>query len=145
METKQAGSKQDTPAGHDDLANIPVASIMTPDPTTVKANASIRVAVQTLIEKRITGVPVVDDHNNLVGVVSENDLLLLAASGRMSRALQYTKEPDFLQADATLKEALIKMIKCKRKWFPVLDDKKKIVGVIARCDLLKALLEQENA
>ncbi len=144
MDTKQIDQKQEMPAGHEDLASIPVSSIMTPNPTMVKANASIRFAVQTLIEKKITGMPVVDDHDHLVGVVSENDLLLLAASGRMSRALQYTKDPDFIRADTTLKEALIKMIKYKRKWFTVLDDQKKIVGVIARCDLLKMLLEKEN-
>lgn len=77
-------------------------------------------------------------------MVSENDLLLMAASGRMSHALQHTQNPDVVTPDTTLKEALVKMIRQKRKWFPVVDSEKKVVGVLARADLLRVLLEKEQ-
>lgn len=126
------------------LADFPVSSIMTPHPATVSYQASVRVAVETVIEKKIAGLPVVDEQGRLVGVVSENDLLLLSASGRMSRVLQYTREADTLSPDTTLKQALIKMIRLKRKWFPVVDEKEKVIGVLARADILRVLLEYEK-
>ncbi|XP_031096238.1 CBS domain-containing protein CBSX2, chloroplastic-like [Ipomoea triloba] len=43
----------------------------------VKATTSVDEALDTLVEKRITGFPVIDDDWNLVGVVSDYDLLAL--------------------------------------------------------------------
>lgn len=144
MDDAKTGSRQEPYSEHKDLATIPVSDIMTPSPTTVRSDASVRTAIQTLVDKKIAGVPIVNEANQLVGVVSENDLLLLAASGHLSHRLQYKENPDFIRADSTLKEALVKMIKLKRKWFPVLDDANKIIGVIARRDLLKVLLGQDT-
>ncbi|MEI6126581.1 MAG: CBS domain-containing protein [Pseudomonadota bacterium] len=144
MTNPSTGFKKAPQGEHTNLAGIPVSSIMTPSPTTVRSNAEVKAAIRILVNRKITGVPVVNEKNQLVGVVSENDLLLLAASGSMSRPLQYTKNPDFVRAKTTLKEALIKMIQLKRKWFPVLDDTNKIIGIIARCDLLKVLLEKDT-
>ncbi|KAF8034705.1 hypothetical protein BT93_C0886 [Corymbia citriodora subsp. variegata] len=43
----------------------------------VKATTTVDEALETLVEKRITGFPVIDDDWNLVGVVSDYDLLAL--------------------------------------------------------------------
>lgn len=43
----------------------------------VKPSTSVEDALETLVEKRITGFPVVDDDWKLVGVVSDYDLLAL--------------------------------------------------------------------
>ncbi len=144
MDTPREPSTKEFQERAEGLANIPVSSIMTPHPATIGCQASIRAAVEKVIEKRVAGLPVVDEQGRLVGVVSENDLLLLAASGRMSRALQCTREVDSLTPDTTLKQALIRMIRLKRKWFPVIDDRGKVIGVLARADILRALLENEK-
>ena len=133
-----------TPERAEDLAGIPVSAIMTAAPATVRERSSIRSAVKLVIEKKVAGVPVVDENGRLVGVVSENDLLLLGASGRMSLALQHSRNPDTVTPDTTLKEALIKMIRLKRKWFPVIDNERKVVGVLARSDILRVLFEKEH-
>ena len=144
MSSTQEDIEKALPSSGEELAEIPVASLMTRNPATIQEQASIRAAVQVVIEKKIAGVPVVDNQGHLLGVVSENDLLLLAASGRMSRALQYTRDVDVVTPETTLKQALMKMIGLKRKWLPVIDEHRKLVGVLARSDLLKALLEKEN-
>ncbi|XP_048128920.1 CBS domain-containing protein CBSX2, chloroplastic-like [Rhodamnia argentea] len=43
----------------------------------VKATTAVDEALEMLVEKRISGVPVIDDNWNLVGVVSDYDLLAL--------------------------------------------------------------------
>ncbi|OAE23420.1 hypothetical protein AXG93_961s1140 [Marchantia polymorpha subsp. ruderalis] len=50
-----------------------------------KPSTSVDEALEVLVEKRITGLPVVDDHGRLVGVVSDYDLLALdSISGKRS-------------------------------------------------------------
>ena len=49
--------------------------IMTSNVITVRPDMSIRRLIQLLQKEGITGVPVVDDNDNLVGIVSEKDIL----------------------------------------------------------------------
>src|SRR5947199_6977565 len=52
---------------------------------TVNPSSSIKEAAQTLLERRISAVPVVDDQGKLVGMVSEGDLLHRAEAGTERR------------------------------------------------------------
>ncbi|PIE37582.1 MAG: protein-inosine monophosphate dehydrogenase [Gammaproteobacteria bacterium] len=48
---------------------------MVSKPITIKADASIEKAMQVIIEHKISGLCVVDDRDNLIGVLSEMDCL----------------------------------------------------------------------
>ena len=52
-----------------------VKDIMTREVVSVLPGASIEEIAKVLVENKISGVPVVDDVGNLVGIVSEGDLL----------------------------------------------------------------------
>ena len=52
-----------------------VREIMTRDVITVRPETAIRELAELLVEKRISGVPVVDDGGTLRGIVSEGDLM----------------------------------------------------------------------
>jgi CBS-domain-containing membrane protein len=52
-----------------------VQDVMTTDVATVNQNASFHQVAELLISRGISGVPVLDDHDHVVGVVSEADLL----------------------------------------------------------------------
>jgi CBS domain-containing protein len=54
---------------------IRAKDIMTPDPITVSAEAEITTAARLLLEKRINGVPVVDDQGRLKGILCQSDLI----------------------------------------------------------------------
>ena len=49
--------------------------IMTRNVTTVRAATTIEDLARTLMEHKISGAPVVDDNGNLIGIVTENDLI----------------------------------------------------------------------
>ena len=49
--------------------------IMTVDVITVKPETTVEELARLLIEHKISGVPVVDDKDHIVGVVTENDLI----------------------------------------------------------------------
>lgn len=52
-----------------------VADIMTRDPVVVSPETPLNEAIKILAERRISGLPVVDDNGKLAGVISETDLM----------------------------------------------------------------------
>jgi CBS domain-containing protein len=52
-----------------------VGDVMALDPVVIKANASLAEAAELLDRHHISGLPVVDGHGSLVGVVSQTDLV----------------------------------------------------------------------
>ena len=53
-----------------------VADIMDADPVTVQVSDSIETVVRLLHDHKLPGLPVIDDARRVVGIVTENDLLL---------------------------------------------------------------------
>jgi CBS domain-containing protein len=51
-----------------------VKDFMTPDPITISPTDSLETVIKLLEEHRISGLPVVDDENHVVGIISEGDL-----------------------------------------------------------------------
>jgi CBS domain-containing protein len=61
------------------VTDLRVADLMTIDPITVPVDASIEEAEELLRRFHISGLPVTDADGRLVGVISQTDLLYLAA------------------------------------------------------------------
>ncbi|MEO1134450.1 MAG: CBS domain-containing protein, partial [Cyanobacteria bacterium J06639_1] len=53
-----------------------VADVMTRDPIAVKPDTSLQDALQILAEKQIGGLPVLDEAGAVVGLLSEDDLMV---------------------------------------------------------------------
>ncbi|MEM1425917.1 MAG: CBS domain-containing protein, partial [Cyanobacteria bacterium P01_H01_bin.130] len=52
-----------------------VADVMSRDPITVSPETSMKEAIQLLAKHRISGLPVLNDQQELVGIISETDLI----------------------------------------------------------------------
>ncbi len=103
-------------------------------------------AIQELVEHRIAGAPVVDDHGNLVGMLSEFDCMQVVLSAG------YHGEPggpisDLMVSDVKTVDAGMSIvdlaelfIATRYRRFPVLKDNR-LVGQISRRDVLRALGE----
>src|SRR5208283_3035452 len=61
---------------------ILVRDVMTKNVVTVSPNADLHETAHLLSENRISGMPVVDEKNHVIGVISEADLLILAGLER---------------------------------------------------------------
>jgi len=132
------------PAKPSGLAAIPVSQCMTTTVVKIGERTTVKTAIKTLLKKQVAGIPVVNDREELVGVVSEKDLLLQAASGSIKKAVQFCTTPESFMPDTTFKEALVTMVRDNRKWLPVIDERKKVLGIVARRDLLRVLSEQDT-
>lgn len=53
---------------------LTVDSIMTRDPITINQNATIAEAAKLMIDHKVGGLPVVDDENSVVGIITESDI-----------------------------------------------------------------------
>lgn len=66
------------------------ADLMTPNPLSIRDDASVREAVAFLLDERISGAPVIDEAGRPVGVLTQTDILIhdrettrhVAAAGR---------------------------------------------------------------
>ncbi|WP_420631775.1 CBS domain-containing protein [Candidatus Leptofilum sp.] len=56
------------------LSSLSVEKIMTPQPMTIKPDATIGDAARTMLEHRVSGLPVVDDEGKLAGIITESDI-----------------------------------------------------------------------
>lgn len=66
------------------LSKLKVEKVMTKNPLTVKPDAPIIDAAQIMLEKKISGVPVVDDAGNLVGILTESDIFRMLVKSRVN-------------------------------------------------------------
>ena len=59
------------------LAKLTVSEIMTREPTTISQEATISTVAEIMLEKKFSGLPVVDDAGQLVGIITESDIFRL--------------------------------------------------------------------
>ncbi len=76
------------------VSKIKVSEIMTKDPVTVAVDATVEEAADILLEKRISGAPVLDPEGKVVGVISKADLfkVLISLTGVGKRGIQFAFE-----------------------------------------------------
>jgi acetoin utilization protein AcuB len=73
------------------LSKIQVKDIMTKNPITVPPDFTIEETAEVLLKNKISGVPVVDKHGNVIGAITQSDLfkVLLSLTGVGQRGIQF--------------------------------------------------------
>ncbi|GAB4571152.1 MAG: hypothetical protein Kow0077_07100 [Anaerolineae bacterium] len=56
------------------LSKLPVSKVMTPDPISIRPEATIKDAAQIMHDHKIGGLPVVDADHHVVGIITESDI-----------------------------------------------------------------------
>jgi CBS domain-containing protein len=69
---------------------LAAADVMTTDVITISPETTVRDIATLLHSKRISGVPVVDTAGNILGIVTEGDLVTSSSPGR-TRAVRTTQ------------------------------------------------------
>lgn len=126
------------------LAETPVSSFMVTKFVTLRENFSIRSTIETFRIHHISGAPIVDEKGQLLGIVSEYDLLIQAATKKLSAGIDFNVEVKYAYPNTTLKEVLILLYKERLKWIPVIDVNQVVVGVVSRIDVLNFISENNS-
>jgi CBS domain-containing protein len=93
-----------------------------------------------------SGVPVVNEKHEVIGVVTEFDLLFAIQSGRDLRTItaeELMSKPICVQEDDELDAVIATMVGNGIVRVPVLGKDGKLAGVIARTDILNSIIEPE--
>ncbi len=143
------------------LKEIPVRAVMTEKVIAVRQDTEIKEAARLLSENRISGMPVIDENERVIGVVSEADILASAGIKRESKigdilrhltgetvissrrgtrvgeimsspAITVGPDEDIRDAGRILEEKRIKRL-------PVVDREGKLIGIISRADIIRAI------
>ncbi|MCL4297305.1 MAG: CBS domain-containing protein [Anaerolineae bacterium] len=56
------------------LAKLKIGEIMTPKPITISAEETIGQAARLMLEKKVSGLPVVDEKQHVIGIITESDI-----------------------------------------------------------------------
>ena len=121
---------------------------------TVSKDTSISDVVAILAEKKITGLPVVDDDMKLIGLVSEKDVLR-AAYRMISDSYEFAagdtvekvmaKELVLFSPEDNIADICQCFLDRSIRRVPVVDSDGKIVGVISRKDIITKAFNTSEA
>jgi CBS-domain-containing membrane protein len=130
-----------------DIKELKASDIMVRPVVTATRRASARDIGLQLLTGLYSGMAIADDEGRVIGVVTEFDLLKAAHEGRElleTSAEQIMSTEGVLTADVdTPVSELMKMLTDKNIIRIPITDRGNLVGVVARCDVLKALIEPE--
>jgi CBS domain-containing protein len=115
--------------------------IMTDDLTTIQPDASIEDAIDLLLNRQISGLPVTDDDGHLVGVITEFALLAMVYDQQVKNHTveqHMTRELITVDYNDPISRVADLCIVHRVRRLPVMKHGR-LVGIIARRDVLKAL------
>lgn len=148
-----------------------VKDVMTRQVVTVTTSDTVEKCANLLMEHNISGLPVVDNSGKVVGIITEGDLIRRASRIKAPNYLEilggliYLGSPkkfvnELLRAMAlsagemmtsklitvtpedTVEKAATLMVEKKISRLPVVDDTKKLVGIVSRRDIMSSLYSQ---
>ncbi|MFJ8383974.1 CBS domain-containing protein [Streptomyces sp. NPDC094438] len=148
-----------------------IGSVMTTEVVTVRSATPFKDVARLLGRHHISGLPVIDADDKVIGVISETDLLVREAdapdphqperrfrlpritpAGRNERARSQARTagqlmsqpPVCTRAENTIAEAARCMARHKVERLPVIDDEDRLVGIVTRRDLLQLFLRTDD-
>ena len=122
-----------------------VKDFMSAAVVTFTPDMEIMEAVRLLVEKGISGAPVVDQHGNLVGMLTEHDCIKVVLNagyyGDLGGEVAEFMHPhvETIDVDASILDVAEKFIANEYRRYPVVDENR-LAGQISRHDVLKALM-----
>lgn len=120
--------------------NESVREIMSGHYISLRAAETIADALSLIIERKIGGIPIVDDDETLLGIVTERDVLRLLETQPSSLAVEDVMSTSLhvTAPDATIGAATKEMGRCRFRRLPVVSDEV-LFGIITSTDIVRYL------
>jgi CBS domain-containing protein len=146
-----------------------VADLMTREPLTARPEMSLKEVIKILADRRISGLPVVDQHDLLIGIISETDLMwretgvtppayimvldsviYLENPSRYEQELHkalgqtvgevMSRDPVSIAPEKSVQEAAKLLHDRNIHRLPVIDTAGKVIGILTRGDIVRAMV-----
>ncbi|MCM1972938.1 CBS domain-containing protein [Streptomyces sp. G1] len=138
------------------MKHLKVADLMTDEVVSVAPGTAFKDVAKLLAQYDISGVPVLDDEDRVVGVVSQTDLLARTVPGHhpSEQGITATGPPTAgdvmstpavtVHAEETVADAARLMTRRGIERLPVVDVEDRLVGIVTRRDLLRMFLRPDS-
>ncbi|RUA34358.1 MAG: inosine-5-monophosphate dehydrogenase [Bacteroidetes bacterium] len=131
--------------------SVSVKDYMATNLITFNEHQTIYEAMDILMKKKISGGPVVDEHNNLIGVISEGDCLKEIVKGKYNNS---PKLPGLVKdymatnvihidPETNIFEVANMFLRMRFRRFPVLKEGK-LIGQISQRDIMRAVRDSHE-
>jgi len=135
----------------DDEVPLRVSDYMTKKLITFSPEQSVEEVIEKLIRYKISGGPVVNEKNELIGIISEGDCIKHVSESRYHNLpsenrkveQQMIKHVETIDGNMNIFDAANKFLNDKRRRFPIVENGK-LVGQISQKDILKATLKLKS-
>lgn len=151
------------------MGDIVAADIMNKKVVTVNKDRTVGELAKVLIKDKVSGVPVVDDENNILGIVTEADIIIKETSLPFPLSFNYnfikdydsftkttkkyletkvkdimTKNIKIANMDTPIEKVANMMINNDINRIPVADHHNKLAGIITRADIIKSMIKNNK-
>ena len=114
-------------------APVTVREIMTTDVITVRPHATVDEVARLLFNRHITGVPVVDENDCVVGIVSEFDVI--SKNGKTAADIM-SRDPISVHEETPAEEVAHLLTTRRVRRVPVISEGR-LTGIVSRADLVR--------
>jgi CBS domain-containing membrane protein len=145
------------------LDGITAGEIMTREVYSISSESNISLAADMMAKSKVSGLPVLNNNNELIGIISEKDLIksvikdappslmsviarCLSNKGCLALSLKKLKVVDLMTAPAIavyentpLSEVINLMNKNSINRLPVKEKNNRLIGIITRSDIIRAI------
>lgn len=134
-------------------ANEPtlIHQVMSAPAVSVTLEHSVAQVLQLSQQKGVSGFPVVDKHNKVVGVISTFDLITEAAVGQINctlkdlpETIKVAKDVITMRPSTPIKDAILALIKHRIGRIIITDRDNNLCGVLSRKDLVKFFIRHNG-
>lgn len=148
-------TSHDAEEQEDGMKHLNVADLMTDEVVSVAPDTAFKEVAKLLAQYDVSGLPVLDDEDRVVGVVSQTDLL--AHAGTAAQPPRQSSAPagpptagDVMSAPAvtihaeeTAADAARLLTRRAIERLPVVDEEDRLVGIVTRRDLLRLFVRPD--
>ena len=141
-----------------------VVDVMTADVVAAQPEWSLKQAARVMIDAGVSGLPVIGDNGQIIGIITEADFVETEAGRMVGRRRLFdtvfgekrtrtpstveaamTRSPITVDRNTTIAEAARLMIDRKVKRLPVVDPNGHLEGIVSRGDILVAFARDDEA
>jgi CBS domain-containing protein len=132
---------------HGGQENLKAFDLMSQQVVVARENTNAEQISARLLAGEFNGVPVVDDNGTVIGIVTALDILRAIQGGKKLNAMLardiMTSNPSTVKRDAPLEEIISIMVEKEIVLVPVVEENNnKLIGVVARLDILREKLNE---
>jgi len=110
---------------------------------TISKGKNLYDAIQLLVCGQISGLPVVDDQNKMIGIITEKDVLNFVFSGNLKNTAVeevMTKDVVSFSPETEVETIALSIGHDRFRRVPIVEGDK-VVGIVSRRDIIRAVLD----